>query len=199
MFQKIWATSKVVSGIGNRSSTETQSILIHYKLEGRHFPRVLLRIKGHGRKRRRGSGLYFQLCSGQGKFRALLEVAVALGPAPPFSSKGTGQPLYHTAVLVTLGEPPCSPEASLNTSHHGVGVCLEEAEAMPLHTGQCRACLPHRTPTDSRDHWEFSGGGGERVRLHEAGSRASLLCHGQVCSVSFPCPGRVKELTGGGN
>lgn len=54
MFQKIWATSKVVSGIGNRSTTETQSILIHYKLEGRHFPRVLSRIKGHGRKRREG-------------------------------------------------------------------------------------------------------------------------------------------------
>lgn len=101
MFQKIWATSKVVSGIGNRSSTETQSILIHYKLEGRHFPRVLSRIKGHGRKRR---GLCFQLCSGQGKFRALLEVAVALGPAPPFSSKGTGASHFITQLFSSLWE-----------------------------------------------------------------------------------------------
>lgn len=107
MFQKIWATSKVVPGIGNRSSTETQSILIHHKLEGRHFPRVSFKNKGTWQKeKRRGSGLCFQLSSGQVKFRVLLEVAVALGPTPPFSSKGMGQPLYHTAILVTLGRPP---------------------------------------------------------------------------------------------
>lgn len=64
---------------------------------------------------------------------------MALGPTPPFSSKGMGQPLYHSCSRHS-GRASSQPwMQTLNTGHSGVGVSLEEAEAMPLHTGQCRA------------------------------------------------------------
>lgn len=70
---------------------------------------------------------------------------------------------------------------------------------MPLHTGQRRAWLLHRTLTTAEitgsfQEWAVRGQGGTKQKVEPVSS-----VMGRSALSAFPRPGRPKELTGGGN